>query len=301
MTLRTPSTGQTQQSLLALQRTKERLSLNQTRIASGNRITSAADDPVAMSAILSFGNSIDANNQYIKQADSALGYLTASEDVVASAISSVERLMELSQTNSTSAVPELDSIRTNLLNLANTRAEGKFLFAGTITQGTAAHPLPFEDAAPPAGPINYWGNSSAINLNVTSTTTVAMNLPGDNVFFGPGGQGSTTDILQAVTDLRDGMATNNAALIATAKANLQTSFDNLNRAQADLGGKQSQLLDLKNTLSGFNITLQGLQSAQQDTDFPLAATEYASDQVIQSASLSILAKANRTNLFDYLA
>lgn len=301
MTLRTPSTNQTQQALLGLQRTKERLAMNQTRLTTGNRLTGPGDDPAAAASILSFGDSIESNTQFIKQADAALGYLTLSEDVVASAIDRLQRLGELAVVGTAASAPEVDSIRTNLLELANTKSEGKFLFAGTLTQGTAAHPLPFEDAAPPAGPINYWGNSGSITINVTNTTTVAMNIPGDSVFFGPGGQGSNTDILKTVTDLRDGLATNNAALVATATANLTTCLDNLNRAQADLGGKQSQLFALKETLSGFNVSLQGLQNLQQDTDYVQSATEYANDQVIQSASLSVLAKMNKTNLFDYLA
>jgi flagellar hook-associated protein 3 FlgL len=188
-----------------------------------------------------------------------------------------------------------------LLGLANTQVQGKYIFAGTNTQGTAAHPLPFEDAAPPAGPINYWGNGSSINLSVSATTSVTTNLPGDTVFFGAGGQGSTTDVFKAVTDLRDGFATNNNALVATATANLQSSLNSLIKARTDIGGRQSQLMNLKDTLSGFNVTLLGLQNNEQSTDYPQAATEFSSDQTIQSASLSVLAKANKTNLFDYLA
>jgi len=301
MSIRTPSTTQSRQALLDLERTKERLSLNQTRISSGNRITRPGDDPTAAAAILNFGDSIQANTQFVRQADAAIGFLTSSEDVVASAISSVERLQELTQTGSSSSAAEVDSIRTSLLSLANTQSQGKYLFAGTQTQGTAAHPLPFEDAAAPAGPINYWGNSGSITLSVTGTTTVSTNIPGDTTFFGAGGQGSNTDLFKAVTDLRDGLATNNTALITTASANLKNSLDNLIKVRTDLGGRQSGLLDLKDTLSGFNVTLEGLQNTQQDTDYAKAATEYSSDQTIQSASLSVMARTNKTNLFDYLA
>jgi flagellar hook-associated protein 3 FlgL len=301
MSLRTPSTSQTRQTLLDLQRTKERIALNQTRIASGNRLTSPGDDPTAAASILDLGNSIQSNTQFVKQADSAANFLTSSEDVVAAAITNIERLQELAANGSSASAPEIDSIRTSLLGLANTQVQGKYIFAGTNTQGTAAHPLPFEDAAPPAGPINYWGNGSSINLSVSATTSVTTNLPGDTVFFGAGGQGSTTDVFKAVTDLRDGFATNNNALVATATANLQSSLNSLIKARTDIGGRQSQLMNLKDTLSGFNVTLLGLQNNEQSTDYPQAATEFSSDQTIQSASLSVLAKANKTNLFDYLA
>lgn len=301
MTLRTTSTSQVQQSLLALQRTRERLALNQTRISTGNRITSPGEDPTGTAAILSLGTSIESNTQFIKQADSALGYLSTSEDVIAAATDSVQRLMELAVNGTSATAAEVDSIRTQLLALANTKSQGKFLFAGNLTQGTAAHPLPFEDAVPPAGPINYWGNGAAINLSVDATTNIKTNTPGDAAFFGSGGQGSSTDIFKAATDLRDGLATNNAALVATATANLSASFQSLQTVRVDLGSRQAQLMALKDTLSGFNITLAGLQGVQQDTDFAKAATDYSNDQTIQAASLSVLAKTNKTNLFDYLA
>lgn len=308
MSMRTPSTTQTRQALLDLERTNERLSQNQTRIASGNRLTGPGDDPTAAASILSFGNSIEANTQYLRQADTSVAFLKSSEDAVSATIDHTMSLEELAQNGlfattaaeRTAIAPQVDAIRTMLLGLANTQVQGKFVFAGTQTLGTAAHPLPFEDAAPSAGPINYWGDSGSINLEVATNTSVSTNIPGNTVFFGAGGQGSTTDILKAVTDLRDGLNTNNTALIQTASTNLKAVLDNLNQMRADLGGRQAGLLSLKDTLSGLNVTLQDMQNTQQATDYPLAATEYSQDQTIQTATLSVLAKSNKTNLFDYL-
>jgi len=304
MSLRTPSTTQNRQTLLDLERTKERLALNNSRIASGKRITRPGDDPTASALILDFGNSIQANAQFLKQADSAMSFLKSSEDAVATAINDSTRLQELAQQGLTSTnagsgraamAQEVDSIRTNLLRLANTQSQGKYLFAGAQTQT-----LPFVDSAPPAGPVQYQGDAGSISLDVTATTSVTTNIPGSTVFFGAGGQGSSTDLFKAVTDLRDGLSTNNAVQIQTAATNLKSILANLDQVQTDLGGRQAGLLDLKDTLSGTNVTLQDLQNTQQDTNFPQAISEYSSDQTVQSATLSTLAKNNKTNLFDYI-
>ena len=304
MSIRTASTTQQRQTLLDLERTQERLNLNQARIASGKRITRPGDDPTAAALILDFGTSIDANTQFLKQADSALSFLKSSEDTVTTTINDVSRLQELAQQGLSSIngvsgraamAQEVDALRTNLLALANTREQGKYLFAGTQTQT-----VPFVDSAPPAGPITYAGDAGSISIDVTTSTSVATNVPGSTVFFGAGGQGSATDLFKAVTDLRDGLSTNNTAQIQTASDNLKTIMDNLNQVQSDLGGRQSGLLDLKDTLSNFNVTLQGLQGTQQDTNYAETATQFSSDQTVQSATLSTLAKASKTNLFDYL-
>lgn len=304
MSFRTPSTTPQRQALLDLERTKTRIAQNQERISSGKRITGPGDDPTAAALILDFENSIQANTQFIKQADSALSFLISSEDAVSATIDQTMRLQELASQGSNSVygaagraamAKEVDGIRNILLSLANTKEQGKYLFAGTQTQTK-----PFTDTAPPAGPITYAGDAGAIILDVTANTSVSTNVAGSTAFFGTGGQGSPTDILQAVTDLRDGLATNNTTLIQTAAANIQSAFENLNQVRTDLGGRQAELLGLKDMLSGFNLSLQNLQNTQQDTDYAKAAVEFSSDQAIQSASLSILAKANRQNLFDYL-
>lgn len=303
MSLRTTSNIQQRQSLLDLQRTSERLAMNEARIASGKRLTNPGDDPTAAASILDLGNSIQANTQFIKQADSALSFLSSSEDVVGAAIDANMRLQELAQQglNSASAgtssaiVSELDGIRANLLSLANTKDQGKYLFAGTLTQTT-----PFVDAAPPAAP-TYVGNSGAISLEVSASTSVATNIPGDQVFLGVGGPAGS-NFFQAITDLRAALLIpNNAVGIQAAAKDLGTSLDFLSKVRTDLGGRQSSLLGLKDMLSNFNLSLQDLQNSQQDTDYPKAAVEYASDQTVQSATLSTMAKSNKTNLFDYLA
>jgi flagellin-like hook-associated protein FlgL len=67
-----------------------------------------------------------------------------------------------------------------------------------------------------------------------------------------------------------------------------------------LGGRQAGLLTLKDTLTNFNTTLDGLQNNLQATDYPTVATQFSADQTMQSATLSTMAKSNKTSLFDYL-
>jgi flagellar hook-associated protein 3 FlgL len=302
MSIRTVPSTLNRQSLLDLQRTNERLANNQTRISSGNRLVNPGDDPAAAASIVDLGNSIEANNQFLKQIDSAASYLSPTEDAVNAAVNANMRLQELaasalgpaSAADRATMVTEIDTIRTNLVSIANTQSQGKYLFAGKMTKT-----VPFTDAVPPALPA-YNGDQGSINLDVTASQSVATNLPGDQVFE-KGGAGSSSNFFQAIADLRVGLTTNNTALIQTASDNLKTVLDNLNQNLAELGGRQAGLLALKDTLGGFNVSLQGLQNTQQETDYPKAAVEYASDTTAQSATLSSMAKISKTNLFDYLA
>jgi flagellar hook-associated protein 3 FlgL len=302
MSIRMPNSIQTRQMLLGLQRTQDRLAQNSLRVSSGERITNPGDDPAGAAAILDFGTSIQANDQFQKQADSALSFLKSSEDAVGSVTNSITRLQQLAQqglsgtsgaSGRAAIAAEVDSIRTNLLALSNTKVQGKYLFSGMQTQTQ-----PF--SGPSAGPITYQGDGGVINLNVSVGTSVATNIPGSTIFFGTGGQGSATDLFQAVTDLRDALTTNNSAQIQTAYTNLQSIQSSVTQVQTDLGGRQAGLTDLQSMLSGFNLTLQGLQSNVQDTNYPDTLTQVSSDTTVQSATLSTLAKTNQQSLFNYL-
>jgi flagellar hook-associated protein 3 FlgL len=302
MTLRTPNPFTNTQTTLDLQRVKERLAILQEQIATGKRIVRLGDDPTGAALIVDFRSSIERNKQFVKQAESAASFLQATETTLDGVNTAITRLLELGQqglsdTSGASGRPrlaqEVDGIRTNLLSLANTQQQGKYLFAGTRTTTQ-----PF--SGPAAGPITYAGDANTVVLDVGVSATVTTNLPGDATFFGPGGQGSATDIFQAVTDLRDGLNTNNVALIQTAYNNLQAIHSRLQDSLTDVGGRQAALDQLKETVGGFNTSLQSIQNTYESVDYPQAITDYQTEGIAQQAALSVLGKSNRQNLFDYI-
>lgn len=303
MSIRSTSTTQMRQTLLDLQRTNERLTQNNTRIASGQRLTTPADDPAAAATILDLGTSIQTNAQFIRQADAALSFLKSSEDAISAAIDANMRLQELTVSGNAASTSEIDAILANLVSLANTQVQGKYLFAGamTTTKPFAVNPAATSPLGAGVGPMNYSGDQNSISLDVTTSTSVTTNVNGVNVFYGPSGQGSSSDFFAVTTHLRDALAAGNTANVQQAATDLQGVLGHLSQVRSDLGGRQAALLSLKDTLSGFNVSLQDLKNTQESTDYPATITQFTSDQTMQSATLSALAKTNRTNLFDYLA
>jgi flagellar hook-associated protein 3 FlgL len=303
MTLRTPNPFTNTQTTLDLQRVKERLALLQQQISTGKRIVRLGDDPTGAALIVDFRSSIERNKQYVKQADSAVSFLQATETSLEGVDTAITRLLELGQQalsdttgNSGRAriAQEVDATRNNLLSLANTQQQGKYLFAGTATTTS-----PFTANATGA---TYNGNNGNIPLDVGVSTTVVTNTPGDTVFFGPGGQNSGTDLFTQVTALRDAL-TAPVYVYANVKAaydNLQTIHSRLQDTFADLGGRQAALDQLKETIGGFNTSLQAIQDTYEAVDYPQAITDYQKEGISQQASLSVLGRSNAQNLYDYI-
>ena len=303
MSLRTPNTLTSRQTILDLQRNKERISLLQDQISTGRRIVRLSNDPTGAALILDFQNSIDRNSEYLKQGEAAGSFLSTAETMLTSVSSDIIRLGELATqalvgsigaSGRTALATEVDALRTALISLANSQDQGKYVFSGTATLTQ-----PF--SGPAAGPITYAGNGGTIDLEVSTSFVVTTNVPGNSAFFGPGGQGSATDLFQAVTDLRDGLLADNTPQIQTAYNNLLSIHSRVLQTIADLGGRQAALDNLRETLGDINLNLSSVLESTQGLDYPAAITDFTNEQTIQQAILSTMAKVNRQNLFDFLA
>ncbi len=315
MTLRTPNPSNNTQAMLDLRRIKERLGILTQQISTGKRIVRLGDDPTGAALIVDFQSSIERNNQYLKQADNAASFLQETETSLDGLNTALTRLLELgpqAQSSTTGAsgrlkiAPEVDGILTNLLSLANTQQQGKYLFAGTNTTT-----VPFTQTPTGAtynGSTNG-GTGDTIVLDVGVSATVATNLPGDTVFFGQSaalpatataGPGSGGDLFKQVTDLSIALKANDSAGIQTAYGNLRDIFSRLQNNLADIGGRQAALEQLKQTVGDFNTSLQSIQDTYEAVDYPQAIQEYNTTDIAQQAALSILGKSNKQNLFDYI-
>ena len=301
MSLRTPNPLTNYQTRLDLQRSKERMTDLSNQISSGNRLLRLSDDPTGSALVLDFQNSIAINKQHIDQANRATSFLKTSETTLSSLDDSLQRLLELGQQGQSditgsngraNIANEVDGIRSTILSLANTQSQGKFLYSGTMTTTE-----PFTLTATGA---NYAGNGASINLDITSSTSVSTNIPGNTVFFGAGGQGSSTDMFTQVTNLRDALTSNNSAGIKTACDNIKNIQSALNNQITDLGGRQASIEQITTDLGSYNESLQTIQNTYQSVDYPTAISEWYQEQTAQQASLSVISKTGKTNLFDYL-
>jgi flagellar hook-associated protein 3 FlgL len=317
MALRSVNPYTSYQVLLDLQRVKGQMATLTEQIASGNRLTKLGDDPTASALVLNFQDSIQKNDAYIKQANSAASFLQETETTLQALDEYTVRLQELgtqalgpSTTVSGRAAiaKEVTGIRDNILALANTQSQGKYLFGGTRTTTP-----PFALTATGA---TYSGDHNTIQLDVSTSTTVNTNIPGDTAFFNgvpavppavppTTGSGSSGDIFTQVTNLLNGL---NDANLATGTATIQTAFDNIKTIMGnnlsnitELGGRQSALQQLKDTTEAHNLSLQTVQDSYQALDYPTAMADYSQAQIVQQASLTVLGKMNTMNLFNYLA
>lgn len=171
------------------------LSKTQQQVASGKRVQTPADDPVAATRILDLERARAQTTQFGKNAVLAESRLQASEQALADTGTLLQRVRELTlransasndDTSLRSIATELQARSKELLDLANRRdAVGEFLFAGFSIGAT-----PF---ARGTTDVTYAGDQGVRNVQIGPDQSVAVGFSGNRVFMDiPEGNGTFT-------------------------------------------------------------------------------------------------------------
>ncbi len=185
MLTRISSGQQLQQSISAILDQQARIGKTQLQIASGERLTTAADDPAGAARLVNLDQAMAEAEQYRRNAELAQGRLALSENVMAESVNILQRARELAlQGNNDSQTPEsraaiafeVRQLLDELVALANERdASGEYLFAGY--KGGA---LPFSKDA--AGNVVYAGDDGSRAVAIGPDQQVVVGESGTRLF-----------------------------------------------------------------------------------------------------------------------
>jgi flagellar hook-associated protein 3 FlgL len=304
--MRVPNLMDNASSLLDLQRIKQQYSETVQQLSTGEADPNLGDDPSATAQVEGYQASINVNTEYIAQANTANSQLQASSTALTSVTSSITQLLQLGEeglaAGTTTAsqdgiASQVSAIRQDLISLGNTQVEGQYIFAGT--DSTTVPFVDNETTTPPS--TTYNGNSGVSSLTLSPSVSVATNIPGDTLFYGPDGQGSDTDVLAQTAAMAQALTSNNTAALQTAFNNLQTISSRINVSTADLGEREDGVTALQNGLTSYNQNLTAQQTSIQSVNYANAITQLDQENVAQQATLSTIAQTNQKNLFDYIA
>jgi flagellar hook-associated protein 3 FlgL len=195
MSTRVSTAGMHDAAILQILSQQAKLSHTQSQVASGKRVMSPADDPVATAQILDITRARAQMEQYDKNTVAATNRLQTAESALADVGSVLQRIRDLTiqASNVTNDSTALGSIRTELRTrideiqgISNQRdASGDYLFSGYSAQVT-----PFSRG--PAG-VMYAGDQGVRQLQIAPDQNVAVSFSGQDVFLDiPEGNGTFT-------------------------------------------------------------------------------------------------------------
>lgn len=277
----------------------------QQQIATGRRILSPSDDPVASARALEVSHEKNVNTAFAdtrKAAQLKLNTLEAN-------LTSVTNLLVATQSSLVAAGngalsnaerkiigTELQGSLDALIGLANTKdAAGNFIYSG-FKSDTAAF------TATPTG-ATYNGDSQQQLLQVDPQRQMSVNVTGDSLFLNGSNVFSTLkDIVTLLnTPITDATTQANfTSGLSTAIGNLQGSVDNVLNVRTAIGTKLNELDALD--VAGTDRDLQYSQSLSdlQDLDYTAALTDLAKQQTIIEAAQKSFVTTTSLSLFDFM-
>jgi flagellar hook-associated protein 3 FlgL len=275
-----------------------RMDKNQNMLATGRRINKPSDDPVGISFSMRYRSELAANDQYQRNVDGAISWLNYTDTMLDQSGKVLQRVRELavqgaSGTNSEESLKamkiEVDQLNEQLLSIANSRFNGKYVFNGQKTDEK-----PFEDVTSAAVSSTDTG---AIDFEIGVGVKLAINKTGNEIF---GAGGSKENAFQILNDLSESLNSKDYKGIGVAIEDLDIRMDKLLAARSDIGAKTNRIELAEDRLKDINTNLQGLQSKTEDADMSLVITNLKMDENVYQASLSAGSKLIRPSLIDFL-
>lgn len=282
--------------------------LNQ-QIGTGNKLLSAADNPVAATQIMSLNDRISLNTQYNTNLQN-LGVAQSEESTVLNqlqtSLAGVQKALSASnasndQTQKDSTAATLSGLYQQIKDFANYQdTSGNYIFAGfnTSTQ-PYQHTAVYGTGTTTSAATTYAGDNGIRQVQVATGQAYQANDNLSSVMQ----SGSSSDLLQTIDQVAADLKNNSATLstsLSSAYSVVSTALKNLQGIQAGLAARQSQVASqttaTQNQLNANTDTLSNLSQVDQAS----AIVELQQRQVSLQAAENAFAQTSKLSLFNYL-
>lgn len=292
-----------EQGVSSMQRQNAELFKVQQQIATGRRVVTPSDDPVAAARALEVSQAKSVADQYTINQNNAESALTELEGQLASVGDTIQYVRQLALQGANGAINDSDraSIATELrgrfdqlLALANSRdGAGNYMFSGYQTDTK-----PYDAVV--GGAVTYNGDQGIRQIQTAPSRQTTVSAPGPDVFTG---------LFETLSNLVTALETpsvpgagNSAAVsaVTTAVEGFDTSLDKVLTVRARVGTQRSELTSLQDMTSSLSVQYATQLSELQDLDLADAITRLSQHQLSLEAAQKSFAQINQLSLFNYV-
>ena len=280
--------------------TQDSSTLNQLYIesSSGKAVTKPSDNPSAVGAIINGNSDIVSGQRYIANCQNVQNNLTTAE----TAINSVEGIMtsakeiavegandSLTPSDRSTLANQVSQLKDSLLGLANTKENGKYIFAGYNDQTP-----PFSET-PVTNVVNYTGTSDHQMIEVSPGTTVANNITGSDLFTSP------VDLFATLDNLTSALNSGDSATISAQLTPIENASNQVTTQLSQLGNTSSRMDDMITMQQSAQVTVKSTLSQNQDADLATVLSNITQMETSLQATMQVTARVSNLSLINYLS
>lgn len=268
--------------LLSIQQSKQNEAVATQQIATGRSVNQLSDNPSAVATLVGNHNQAGQDDQFLQNNSSLLARLQTADSALSSVVQVLTRAIAvgtegangtLSASDRQAIAGEVQGLLTQLVGLANTTYQGKFLFAGT-----AVNSQPFT-LNPVTNTVTYNGNSGAAAVQLSNGNSINSNLPGSQLF-----QNVSGDTFAALQNLNASLLSGNN--IGAAVGQVQAALSQVSTQRVFYGNALNQINLSDSFLSQDKISLSTQENSLVGADPAKAASDLAQAQIANQATLS---------------
>jgi flagellar hook-associated protein 3 FlgL len=288
------------QSFAGMQTAMDRVAKSQEQLTTGRLINRPSDDPTGATTAMRLRSSLASQQQYVRNADDAVGWLDQTDTTLGTMASQITRVHDIAlQGANTGAMgPEarealatqVDQIRAGLISSANARYLDRPLFGG-ITTGTAAYDENGQVIDPAA-----MGTATGVVRTIADGQQIRIDVEGPEVFEGADGVSVFTHLADLATALRSGDTTAIKGSIDTLKAD----GDRVVNVRSEIGARTVRVENARSVADDATLTLTNALSNVENVDLAKATVELSLREVAYKAALGATARVLQPSLLDFL-
>jgi flagellar hook-associated protein 3 FlgL len=260
-------------------------------LSSGVRVNSVGEDPLAAGQNVMLLNQIRQDDSFTQSANLVTGRLQVADSALGSVVSQLTRAISLAtsanngtkSTNDVQAIAkEIAGIRDEVMTLANTSYQGQFLFAGT---SSAAAPFSTSTASSPAV-TSYAGDNNLIYLRIPNGQQIQLNVPGNQIFQGPGVKDVFATLNNLIADYSSG--TVNLAQATTDTSSLTSALNYVSQQRVVIDNSITSLSAASEAVTNEKTQLTVAQTNLMQADVAQLATQLSLSESQQTAIQAVI-------------
>lgn len=305
--------------LQGIQRNQGDLYKTQNQLATGRRVLTPADDPIAASQALVVGQSKAINTQYMENQALAKSTLGLAEVNLTSVVNELQNVLQRAVQAGSSALDatqkgmiaqDLKGSLENILGLANAQdGDGRFLFAGFKTQaqpfGVTGNGAPYNLSNQYIG---YSGDNGQRKLQVSASQEMSISEAGPEVFMEiRDGRGNLTgrSMFDSIKNLANILDPNSGVAFSQATYDqslndVRAAIESVSRVRASVGSRLAAIDSLGENGNDLDLQYEGRLSELQDVDYAKAITDLTFQRTQLEASQKSFAQINQLSLFNFI-
>jgi flagellar hook-associated protein 3 FlgL len=261
------------------------------QLASGVRVNSLSDDPLAAGQNVLLLNQIQQDDSFTQSSSLVTGRLQVADSALGSVVSQLTQAISLatSANNGTNNPSDVESIAnqiSGILNevttLANTSYQGQYIFAGGRA-GTA----PFTTSTVTSPAVTTYNGDGDINyLAMPNGQKIQLNVPGNQIFTGNGASNVFAALNNLVADYSKGNV--NAAQSISDTQALNAALNYVSQQRVTIDSSITQLTSASNAVSNEKTQLMASQTSLMQADVAQLSTQLSLSETQQTALEAVI-------------